>query len=65
MTLSQITETLDCLGVLIERGIPIPPAEMERLAIEKAKLEAEIEVMDITDLGEGDLAVTLIPQDVT
>lgn len=32
LTLSQITKTLDYLRVLIERGVPIPPAKMERLA---------------------------------
>lgn len=37
LTLSNITETLECLKVLMEKGASFPSAELERLVADKVR----------------------------
>lgn len=61
-TLSQITGTLDCLNVLMEKGAYFPSAELERLAADKEKCEAKLDTMEVTDLLKADLASFYVPE---
>lgn len=55
LTLSQISGSLYCLKVLMRRGVLVPQVELERLAADKAKWEAQLDAMEVTDLGPSNL----------
>lgn len=58
LTLSQVFGTYDCLKVLAGYGLLIPEALFEKLSVDQMKWEAELYVMDVVELEDGDLEMS-------
>lgn len=61
LTLSQVFRTYDCLKVLAKDGLAVPEAVLDKLSVDKTKLEADLSAVDVVELEDGNLEMSPPP----